>query len=92
MDELDLVILRSAIESLGVRASASMELLRMGGVLLLVEPPVPGDDIDDSTEEGAAIIAGFNAWIAFVHRCSEQHDLAFVPVHGGTIVAIRKQG
>ena len=92
MDELDLVILRSVIESLGVRASASMELLRMGGVLLLVEPPVPGDDIDDSTEEGAAIIAGFNAWIAFVHRCSEQHDLAFVPVHGGTIVAIRKQG
>ncbi|MGB0489554.1 MAG: hypothetical protein ACPHK3_06180 [Candidatus Poseidoniaceae archaeon] len=92
MDELDLVILRSAIESLGDRASASMELLRMGGVLLLVEPPVPGDDIDDSTEEGAAIIAGFNAWIAFVHRCSEQHDLAFVPVHGGTIVAIRKQG
>ena len=49
-----------------------------------------GEDISDSTEEGAAVIAGFNAWISFVHRCSEAHDLAFVPVHGGTIVAVRK--
>ncbi|MEC8264625.1 MAG: hypothetical protein VX011_03740, partial [Candidatus Thermoplasmatota archaeon] len=63
---------------------------RKGGVLLMIEPPVPGEDISDSTEEGAAIIAGFNAWISFVHRCSEEQDLAFVPVHGGTIVAVRK--
>ncbi|MAI09457.1 MAG: hypothetical protein CMA08_02595 [Euryarchaeota archaeon] len=90
MDGLDVVVLRTGPEGLGVRAAASMDLLRKGGVLLLIEPPVPGDNIDDSTEEGAAIIAGFNAWIAFVHRCSEEHDLAFVPVHGGTIVAVRK--
>ncbi|MEE3090392.1 MAG: hypothetical protein VX306_03915 [Candidatus Thermoplasmatota archaeon] len=90
MDALDVLVLRGEIDSLGERASAAMDLLRKGGVLLLIEPPVPGEDISDSTEEGAAIIAGFNAWISFVHRCSEEQDLAFVPVHGGTIVAVRK--
>lgn len=89
MDALDVIVLRSATEVLGERAAASLEMLRKGGVLLLVEPPVPGDDVDDSTEEGAALIAGFNAWISFIHRCSDAHDLAFVPVHGGTIVAVR---
>jgi hypothetical protein len=89
MDGLDVAVLRCGLEELGGRATASLELLRKGGVLLVLEPAVPGDNIDDSTEEGAAIIAGFNAWIAFVHHCSETHDLAFVPVHGGTIVAVR---
>ncbi|MBV18327.1 MAG: hypothetical protein CMA56_00460 [Euryarchaeota archaeon] len=90
MDALDVMILRGGIESLSARAASGLELLRRGGVLLLIEPAVPGEDINDSTEEGAAIIAGFNAWISFVQRCSEEHDLAFVPVHGGTIVAVRK--
>ena len=89
MDGLDVALLRCGLEELGERATACLELLRKGGVLLMLEPAVPGDNIDDSTEEGAAIIAGFNAWIAFVHRCSEDHDVAFVPVHGGTIVAVR---
>ena len=92
MDALDVMILRASIDAIGLRATSGLELLRNGGVLLLIEPPVPGDDINDSTEEGATIIHGFNAWISFVHRCSEEHDLAFVPVHGGTIVAVRKQG
>ena len=90
MDALDVMILRGGIESLSARAASGLELLRRGGVLLLIEPAVPGEDINDSTEEGAAIIAGFNGWISFVQRCSEEHDLAFVPVHGGTIVAVRK--
>tara|TARA_B100000925_G_scaffold223633_1_gene172239 strand:+ start:2779 stop:3516 length:738 start_codon:yes stop_codon:yes gene_type:complete len=90
MDALDVMILRGGIESLSARAASGLELLRRGGVLLLIEPAVPGEDINDSTEEGAAIIAGFNAWISFVQRCSEEHDLAFVPIHGGTIVAVRK--
>jgi hypothetical protein len=89
MDGLDLAVLRCGLAELGIRATASLELLRKGGVLLVLEPEVPSDNIDDSTEEGAAIIAAFNAWIAFVHHCSEAHDLAFVPVHGGTIVAVR---
>ena len=66
-----------------------MDLLRKGGVLLLIEPPVPGGH-QRQHRGRAAVIAGFNAWISFVHRCSEAHDLAFVPVHGGTIVAVRK--
>lgn len=90
MDALDVLILRGGIDSLSDRATSGLELLRKGGVLLLIEPAVPGEDVNDSTEEGAAIIAGFNAWISFVQRCSEEHDLAFVPVHGGTIVAVRK--
>lgn len=90
MDALDVLILRGGIDSLSARATSGLELLRKGGVLLLIEPAVPGEDVNDSTEEGAAIIAGFNAWISFVQRCSEEHDLAFVPVHGGTIVAVRK--
>ena len=90
MDALDVMILRGGIDSLSARATSGLELLRKGGVLLLIEPAVPGEDVNDSTEEGAAIIAGFNAWISFVQRCSEEHDLAFVPVHGGTIVAVRK--
>ena len=65
MDALDVLGLRGGIDSLGERASAAMDLLRKGGVLLLIEPPVPGEDISDSTEEGAAVIAGFNAWISF---------------------------
>lgn len=91
MDALDVLILRGGIDSLSARATSGLELLRKGGVLLLIEPAVPGEDVNDSTEEGAAIIAGFNAWISFVQRCSEEHDLAFVPVHGGTIVAVRKR-
>ena len=90
MDGLDLVLLRTGLDALGERATSCMDLLRKGGVLLLLEPPVPGENIDDSTEEGAGMIAGFNAWISFVQGCSEHHDLAFVPVHGGTIVAVRK--
>ncbi len=90
-DHADVILVHPST-SLSDDVRASVDLLREGGVLLTLEPEVPGEDVTMDTPEGAQSIASFNGWIAMVHDLSSSHDLAFLPVTGGTIVALRRGG
>lgn len=88
MDGLDLAIVHPSPTMID-DVQAAVSLLREGGILLTVEPQVPDDATDPESEEGAASIALFNAWMEFVRSAAEHHDPAFMPVTGGTLVAVR---
>jgi len=88
-DRADLIVVHPSL-SIADDVRAALDLLREGGVLLTVEPEVPGEDVSPDTPEGEAIISSFNGWISLIHSLTSSHDVAFLPVTGGTIVGVRR--
>jgi hypothetical protein len=36
-------------------------------------------------------VEGFNQWMAFIQSANETHHIAFMPLFGGTLVALTKK-
>ena len=63
------------------------------GLILTLEPAAPTADVGKIPSSGEltpaqAEVVEFNRWIRFIQQVSTTHEVAFVPLHGGTLVAI----
>jgi predicted O-methyltransferase YrrM len=65
-----------------------LPFLAPGGVLFTLEPDMPVGDVDPEDADGMALVEGFNAWIELIQSCNESHHVAFMPLFGGTLVAM----
>ena len=59
--------------------------------MFTVEPDLPLGGLDDSDTERMKHVEGFNQWIAFIQSANETHHIAFMPLFGGTLVALTKK-
>lgn len=65
-----------------------LPLLNNNGVMFTVEPNMPSGDVDENDEAGMALVNGFNRWIEVISESKNTHHLAFMPLFGGTLVAL----
>ncbi|MDP6188785.1 MAG: hypothetical protein QF699_05620, partial [Candidatus Poseidoniaceae archaeon] len=68
-----------------------LPFLATGGVLFTLEPDMPVGDVKEDDEDGMALVDGFNAWIELIQSCNETHHIGFMPLFGGTLVAMVKK-
>lgn len=65
-----------------------LPFLAPGGVLFTLEPDMPVGDVEPDDEDGMALVEGFNAWIELIQGCKDTHHVGFMPLFGGTLVAM----
>tara|TARA_B100000767_G_scaffold266860_1_gene284828 strand:+ start:271 stop:1014 length:744 start_codon:yes stop_codon:yes gene_type:complete len=65
-----------------------LPFLAPGGVLFTLEPDMPVGDVEPDDEDGMALVEGFNAWIELIQGCNDTHHVGFMPLFGGTLVAM----
>lgn len=53
-----------------------------------MEPDMPVGDVDPDDEQGMALVEGFNAWIELIQSSNDTHHIGFMPLFGGTLVAM----
>jgi len=80
------------VDGISVVRARNVELmlpfLAPGGVLFTMEPDMPVGDVDPDDEQGMALVEGFNAWIELIQSSNETHHIGFMPLFGGTLVAM----
>jgi hypothetical protein len=87
----DAIIVDGTSEQRARHVESLLPFLSTGGVLFTVEPDMPLGDIDESDTEGMKLVEGFNQWMAFIQSANETHHIAFMPLFGGTLVALTKK-
>lgn len=65
--------------------------LASNGVLFTVEPDMPLGDVEEDDSEGLLLVDGFNHWISLIQSVNETHHIAFMPLFGGTLVAMTQK-
>ena len=68
-----------------------LPFLAPGGVLFTLEPDMPVGDVETDDVDGMALVNGFNAWIELIQSCSTTHHVGFMPLFGGTLVAMTQR-
>ena len=87
----DAIIVDGKSEHRARHTEALLPFLAPGGVLFTVEPDMPLGNVEEADTEGMKLVTGFNEWIHFVQSANETHHIAFMPLFGGTLVAITKK-
>ncbi len=82
--EVDAVIVDVGLSSLADCVRSGLDLLAPGGLLLCAEPETP----TDVTPADDPSIGDFQRWMDLVRDEHERRPVAFVPLEGGTLVAM----
>tara|TARA_B100001093_G_scaffold2499_4_gene2507 strand:- start:734 stop:1477 length:744 start_codon:yes stop_codon:yes gene_type:complete len=61
------------------------------GVLFTVEPDMPLGDVGEDDADGLLLVDGFNHWIGLIEKSNTTHHIAFMPLFGGTLVAMTRK-
>ena len=81
----DLILVDAATPRLTEIIRSVLPLLSDGGLIITLEPNAPEGERDAEDPE----VSGFNSWIELIKELDQSRDLAFLPLYGGTLVAIR---
>ena len=86
--EADAIIVDGKSSIRAKNVELMLPFLAPGGVLFTLEPDMPVGDVDPEDTEGMALVEGFNAWIELIQSSNETHHIGFMPLFGGTLVAM----
>ena len=86
--EADAIIVDGKSSIRAKNVELMLPFLAPGGVLFTLEPDMPVGDVDADDIDGMALVDGFNAWIELIQKCNDTHHIGFMPLFGGTLVAI----
>jgi hypothetical protein len=86
--EADAIIVDGTNAQRAKNVELMLPFLATGGVLFTLEPDMPVGDVEPEDEEGMELVNGFNAWIELIQSCNETHHIGFMPLFGGTLVAM----
>lgn len=89
--EADAIIVDGISASRAKNVELMLPFLATGGVLFTLEPDMPVGDVKEDDEDGMALVDGFNEWIELIQSCNETHHIGFMPLFGGTLVAMVKK-
>jgi len=87
----DAIIVDGKSETRGRSVQALLPFLSTSGVLFTVEPDMPLGNIEEDDVEGMKLVDGFNQWMECIQATTVTHHIAFMPLFGGTLVAIAKK-
>ena len=87
----DAIIVDGTSENRARNVESMLSFLSPGGVLFTVEPDMPLGNVEESDVEGMKLVEGFNQWMEFIQTANETHHIAFMPLFGGTLVAVTKK-
>tara|TARA_Y100000766_G_scaffold113170_1_gene97092 strand:- start:308 stop:1051 length:744 start_codon:yes stop_codon:yes gene_type:complete len=87
----DAIIVDGASVNRSRNVESLLKFLSPNGVLFTVEPDMPLGDIDEEDTEGMRTVDGFNHWIQLIQKTTQTHHVAFMPLFGGTLVAILRK-
>ena len=86
--EADAIIVDGKSSIRAKNVELMLPFLAPGGVLFTLEPDMPVGDVDPEDTEGMALVEGVNAWIELIQSSNETHHIGFMPLFGGTLVAM----
>jgi hypothetical protein len=92
---IDLVIIDVPEVERSSAVSSALEVVSVGGFILIKEPEVPTGDVG-VPEEGQELtnaqkkVNSFNQWMDIIRDCNLNHSMAFVELSGGTLAVIRR--
>jgi predicted O-methyltransferase YrrM len=89
--EADAIIVDGVSAVRAKNVEMMLPFLAQGGVLFTLEPDMPVGDVDEDDEHGMALVEGFNDWIKLIQSCNETHHVGFMPLFGGTLVAMTQR-
>lgn len=89
--EADAIIVDGISASRAKNVELMLPFLATGGVLFTLEPDMPVGDVKEDDEDGMALVDGFNEWIELIQSCNDTHHIGFMPLFGGTLVAMVKK-
>ena len=87
----DAVLVDGTSESRAKNVELLLPFLSPSGVLFTVEPDMPLGNVEEDDVEGMRLVEGFNQWMKFIQSATETHHIAFMPLFGGTLVAMTKK-
>ncbi len=92
---VDLVLIDLPEEERVAAAAAAFDLVKPGGLVLLLEPTVPTGDVGDLSDgieftPAQLKVQSFNSWINLVKKIHEKNSVGFTDLTGGTLVALLK--
>jgi predicted O-methyltransferase YrrM len=87
----DAIIVDGTSENRARHVESMLPFLSPGGVLFTVEPDMPLGNVEESDLDGMKLVEGFNQWMEFIQNANETHHIAFMPLFGGTLVAVTKK-
>jgi predicted O-methyltransferase YrrM len=87
----DAVLVDGTSENRAKNVEALLPFLSPSGVLFTVEPDMPLGNIEEDDVEGMRLVEGFNQWMKFIQSATETYHIAFMPLFGGTLVAMTKK-
>ena len=82
-EKCDCIIVNTTLVRSVETINSLIPLLNKGGLLLTTEPLAPSGERDSDDIE----VVAFNNWIELIKRYNDSHQLAFMPIYGGTLVA-----
>lgn len=86
--EADAIIVDGTNAQRAKNVELMLPFLAPGGVLFTLEPDMPVGDVEPEDADGMELVNGFNAWIELIQSCNETHHIGFMPLFGGTLVAM----
>ena len=89
--ENDAIIVDGLSESRARNVESLLPFLSYSGVLFTVEPDMPLGNVEEDDKDGMRLVDGFNQWMEFIKSANETYHIAFMPVFGGTLVALTKK-
>ena len=89
--EQDAIIVDGASENRARHVQALLPFLSPSGVLFTVEPDMPLGNVEEDDKIGMRLVEGFNQWMKCIQSTTQTHHIAFMPLFGGTLVAITKK-
>jgi predicted O-methyltransferase YrrM len=87
----DAIIVDGVSENRSRHVESLLKFLSPNGVLFTVEPDMPLGDVEESDVDGMRTVDGFNHWIQLIQRTTQTHHVAFMPLFGGTLVAMTRK-
>ena len=74
---------------------AALDIVSIGGFILVKEPEVPTGDVGVPEEghepnDAQKKVASFNKWMDIIRKCNINHSMAFAELSGGTLAVIRR--
>ncbi len=87
----DAIIVDGTSENRARYVQALLPFLSPSGVLFTVEPDMPLGNVEEDDKEGMVLVDGFNQWMECIQSANETHHIAFMPLFGGTLVAMTKK-
>lgn len=87
----DAIIVDGLSENRARNVESLLPFLSNSGVLFTVEPDMPLGNVEEDDKDGMRLVDGFNQWMELIKSITETHHVAFMPLFGGTLVALTKK-